>query len=110
MLCINSEKVVWKDGNIMIIKISMLVVFFAVMVSVGLYCRKQATDVNGFVLGGRSVGAWLSAFAYGGYRGTAPFVPSGTLRFCGYTKPMLAILTDNIAFVSFTSPSFSIWE
>ena len=49
----------------MILKISMLVVFFAVMVAVGLYCRKQATDVNGFVLGGRSVGPWLSAFAYG---------------------------------------------
>ena len=49
----------------MILKISLLVVFFAAMVAVGLYCRKQATDVNGFVLGGRSVGPWLSAFAYG---------------------------------------------
>ena len=26
---------------------------------------KHATDVNGFVLGGRSVGPWLTAFAYG---------------------------------------------
>ena len=49
----------------MVLKIGLLVVFFAVMVAVGLYCRKQATDVNGFVLGGRSVGPWLSAFAYG---------------------------------------------
>ena len=49
----------------MIIKISMLVVFFAVMLGVGFYCRKNATDVNGFVLGGRSVGPWLTAFAYG---------------------------------------------
>jgi SSS family solute:Na+ symporter len=32
---------------------------------VGLYCRKHSTDVNGFVLGGRSVGPWLTAFAYG---------------------------------------------
>ena len=47
------------------IKILMLVVFFAVMVGIGLYCRKNATDVNGFVLGGRSVGPWLTAFAYG---------------------------------------------
>lgn len=30
-----------------------------------MYCRKHATDVNGFVLGGRSVGPWLTAFAYG---------------------------------------------
>ena len=49
----------------MAIKVSMLVVFFAVMVGIGLYCRKSATDVNGFVLGGRSVGPWLTAFAYG---------------------------------------------
>lgn len=49
----------------MIIKIAMLIVFFSVMVGVGLYCRKHSTDVNGFVLGGRSVGPWLTAFAYG---------------------------------------------
>ena len=49
----------------MIIKILMLVVFFAIMIGVGIYSRKQATDVNGFVLGGRSVGPWLTAFAYG---------------------------------------------
>ena len=49
----------------MFIKISTLVVFFGVMIGIGLYCRKHATDVNGFVLGGRSVGPWLTAFAYG---------------------------------------------
>ena len=47
------------------IKISMLVAFFGVMIGIGLYCRKHATDVNGFVLGGRSVGPWLTAFSYG---------------------------------------------
>ena len=47
------------------IKIAMLVVFFGTMIGVGLYCRKKSTDVNGFVLGGRSVGPWLTAFAYG---------------------------------------------
>ncbi len=49
----------------MFIKVSMLVVFFAVMIGTGIYCRKHSTDVNGFVLGGRSVGPWLTAFAYG---------------------------------------------
>ena len=49
----------------MLIKILLLVVFFGVMVGIGLYCRRHATDVNGFVLGGRSVGPWLTAFAYG---------------------------------------------
>ncbi len=47
------------------IKLAMLVVFFSVTIGIGLYCRKHATDVNGFVLGGRSVGPWLTAFAYG---------------------------------------------
>lgn len=47
------------------IKLVMLLVFFSVMVGIGLYCRKHATNVNGFVLGGRSVGPWLTAFAYG---------------------------------------------
>ncbi|KMZ55182.1 sodium:solute symporter family transporter [Dorea sp. D27] len=47
------------------IKLTLLIVFFAVMVAVGLYSRKHATSVDGFVLGGRSVGPWLTAFAYG---------------------------------------------
>jgi len=49
----------------MLVKILLLVVFFGMMVGIGIYCRKSATDVNGFVLGGRSVGPWLTAFAYG---------------------------------------------
>jgi SSS family solute:Na+ symporter len=49
----------------MVIKIIMLAIFFGVMIGIGFYARKQATDVNGFVLGGRSVGPWLTAFAYG---------------------------------------------
>ncbi len=49
----------------MLIKILMLLLFFGVMIGVGFYCRKNATDVNGFVLGGRNVGPWLTAFAYG---------------------------------------------
>nr|WP_318711826.1 sodium:solute symporter [uncultured Treponema sp.] len=47
------------------VKLFILVVYFAVLVAIGLYCRKHSTDVNGFVLGGRSVGPWLTAFAYG---------------------------------------------
>ena len=47
------------------IKIFLLVIFFAVMVGVGIYSRRHARSVDGFVLGGRSVGPWLTAFAYG---------------------------------------------
>ena len=49
----------------MFIKIFLTLVFLAVMVGVGLYSRKQASSVDGFVLGGRTVGPWLTAFAYG---------------------------------------------
>ena len=49
----------------MVIKLLMLVIFFGLMVGIGLYCRKNATNVDGFVLGGRAVGPWLTAFAYG---------------------------------------------
>ncbi len=49
----------------MLLKILLLLVFFGTMIAIGLYCRKNATDVNGFVLGGRAVGPWLTAFAYG---------------------------------------------
>lgn len=49
----------------MIIKLTILLLFFVVMVAVGIYARRHAGSVDGFVLGGRSVGPWLTAFAYG---------------------------------------------
>lgn len=49
----------------MFIKALFIVLFLLVTIGVGIYCRKKATDVNGFVLGGRSVGPWLSAFSFG---------------------------------------------
>ena len=49
----------------MLIKALLLIVFFGTMIAIGLYCRRSAMDVNGFVLGGRNVGPWLTAFAYG---------------------------------------------
>ena len=49
----------------MLIKITLTIIFLVVMVGVGFYSRQQAKSVDGFVLGGRSVGPWLTAFAYG---------------------------------------------
>jgi SSS family transporter len=49
----------------MVAKIGMITAFIIVVVLVGVYTRRRATSVNGFVLGGRNVGPWLSAFAYG---------------------------------------------
>ena len=48
-----------------LITVPMLIAFFGLMIGVGFACRKHATDVDGFVLGGRSVGPWLTAFAFG---------------------------------------------
>ena len=45
--------------------IVMLILFFSSMIYVGFASRKHASDVNGFVLGGRGVGPWLTAFAFG---------------------------------------------
>ena len=47
------------------IKVAMLIIFFAVMAGVGVYARRHTSSVDGFVLGGRSAGPWLTAFAYG---------------------------------------------
>ncbi len=47
------------------IAVPMLICFFALMVGVGIACRKHAVSVDSFVLGGRSVGPWLTAFAFG---------------------------------------------
>lgn len=49
----------------MFIKIFLTIIFLTIMIAVGIYSRKQASSVDGFVLGGRSVGPWLTAFAYG---------------------------------------------
>ena len=45
--------------------IVMMVVFFGAMIFIGIYYRRKAKSVSGFVLGGRSVGPWLTAFTYG---------------------------------------------
>ena len=49
----------------MFLKIALLVLFFAVMIGVGIYCHKSTSNVQGFVLGSRNVGSWLTAFAFG---------------------------------------------
>lgn len=49
----------------MAVKIIFLIVFFALMICVGIRSRRHATNVSDFVLGGRKVGPWLTAFAFG---------------------------------------------
>lgn len=49
----------------MILKVLLLVVFVVATIYIGYFSRKKAMDVDGFVLGGRKIGPWMSAFAYG---------------------------------------------
>ena len=46
-------------------KILLIALFFLLTLGVGIYCRKRAASVGDFVLGGRTVGPWVTAFAYG---------------------------------------------
>ena len=49
----------------MAVKISFVVLFFAATLFFGFLYRKKVKSMNDFVLGGRSVGPWLTAFSYG---------------------------------------------
>jgi SSS family solute:Na+ symporter len=45
--------------------IAILIIYIALMLGIGVYCKKHTTDVSGFLLGGRNIGGWMTAFAYG---------------------------------------------
>lgn len=66
---VNLLRVMWVyyfwEGYNMAIKVVLLVVFFAVMIGIGFYSRSKARNVNDYVLGGRNVGPWITAFAFG---------------------------------------------
>ncbi len=49
----------------MFIKLAMIIVFFAITIAVGVLSRRSSKGLEGFVLGGRSVGPWLTAFSFG---------------------------------------------
>ncbi|HOP62048.1 MAG TPA: sodium/solute symporter [Spirochaetota bacterium] len=49
----------------MTFSIVLLVVFFSVMILIGIWGMKKTTSLNDFFLGGRTIGPWVSALAYG---------------------------------------------
>ena len=49
----------------MVVKIACILVFAAVTVLIGILSSKKVRGVGDFVLGGRNVGPWFSAFAFG---------------------------------------------
>lgn len=42
-----------------------LAVFILIMIGIGVYSSRQTKTIEGFLLGGRNIGPWVSAFAYG---------------------------------------------
>lgn len=47
------------------IKWIVLAIYLVVMLGIGYYCKSKTSNVADFVLGGRNLGAWFTAFAYG---------------------------------------------
>ena len=47
------------------VTVAALVLFSILMVIIGIYSYKKTRSVDGYLLGGRKIGAWISAFSYG---------------------------------------------
>lgn len=54
-----------KDGRLVMLKYVFLFLFVVIMIGVGIISKRKVNNVQDFFLGGRKVGPWLSAFAYG---------------------------------------------
>lgn len=48
-----------------VVTVIALAVFALLMIVIGIYSARKAKTIDGFLLGGRKIGAWVSAFAYG---------------------------------------------
>ena len=44
---------------------AILIIYLLLMLGIGVYCRRKTASVSDFVLGGRTLGGWFTAFAYG---------------------------------------------
>ncbi len=56
------------DSNLhqtQMVTIIAIVLFALIMIVIGIKSAKKASTIDGFLLGNRSIGAWVSAFAYG---------------------------------------------
>jgi SSS family solute:Na+ symporter len=49
----------------MVYSIVLLALFFSLMIGIGIWGMKKTSSLNDFFLGGRSIGPWISALAYG---------------------------------------------
>lgn len=63
-VCLN-EYVVWKDGFFVVEKYFVLGIYVLFLICIAFYSIRKTKTTEDFVLGGRKIGAWMSAFAYG---------------------------------------------
>jgi len=47
-----------------LVAFSFLVLFTVLMIVIGLKTAQKAKTIDGFLLGGRKIGPWISAFSY----------------------------------------------
>ena len=62
----------------MIAKVLLVIAFVAVAVAVGIYCRRHTGTVDGFVLGGRNVGPWMTRLRLRHVATSRPWCSSAT--------------------------------
>jgi len=86
------------DPN-MVLPAIFLSVFLVGMIGVGVWGMKKTTTLSDFFLGGRSVGPWVTAFAYGTtYFSAVVFIGFGGKIGWGYGLKGMAIAIGNVLF------------
>ena len=93
-------QVVWKAEKTM--KYVVLIAYVLIMVLVIFFTARKNLTLNGFLLGGRSVGPWMSAFSYGasyfsaviivGYAGSTGWNVGISAIWCGIGNALIGSL------------------
>lgn len=83
-------------SSALVLRWAAVALFVMVMLAIGFYSMRRTKNVNDFFLGGRNVGPWMTAFAYGTtYFSAVIFIGyAGGLGF-GYGLPVIWIALGN---------------
>ena len=85
----------------MVFSIVLLAIFLVAMVGIGVWGMRKTRTLNDFFLGGRTVGPWVSAVAYGTtYFSAVLFIGFAGKLGWGFGLPVLWIAAGNVAFGS----------
>lgn len=88
--------------TLLIGKIAIIVVYVLVMLAIGYFCMRKTHNVSDFFLGGRTLGPWMSAFAYGTtYFSAVIFVGYAGRLGWQFGRYVLWIAIGNVIFGSF---------